>query len=360
MNLLFPFFSSLIVTLVTAPLVILFARKYHLVDNPKTRYHPAHTHKGSIPRAGGLAIYIGILIGILYFIPLTKVTIGVLLGSLLLIIIGLFDDKKDVNPYIRLTTNAIATLIVVFAGIGIPYVTNPLSGGVVHLDIIRLTFSFFGKHSILILSDIFAFIWIMWTMNIVGWSAGVDGQMPGFVAISAAILGFLSLRFTVFDPSQLYVAMLAFIVAGAFIGFLPWNFFPQKIMPGYGGKTLAGFLLAILGILSFGKVGTALLVLGIPMIDAVYTLFRRLGQNRSLIWADRGHLHHRLLDLGWGRRKIALFYWGVSAILGAIALTVTSRQKLFAMLLVAVAVGGFLLWVAFFSQFSNRQDPDSG
>ena len=154
--------------------------------------------------------------------------------------------------------------------------------------------------------------------------------------------------------------MFAFIVAGAFAGFIPWNFYPQKIMPGYGGKTLAGFLLAILGILSYGKVGTALLVLGIPMVDAMYTLIRRIGTKRSPVWADRGHLHHRLLDLGWGKRKIALFYWGVSAILGAIALTVTSKQKLFTLLLVAVAVGGFTVWVAFFSQFSKPQDPDNG
>lgn len=292
--------------------------------------------------------------------PITKTLLGILGGSLLLVIVGLLDDKKDVNPYIRLTTNALATLIVVLAGVGIPYITNPLTGGVIQLDTFRIAFSFFGPHSILIWSDIFAFLWIMWTMNIVGWSAGVDGQMPGFVAISALMLGLLSLRFTLLDPSQINVTILAFIVSGAFIGFIPWNFYPQKIMPGYGGKTLAGFLLAILGILSYGKVGTALLVLGVPMIDAFYTLLRRIGKSKSPVLADRGHLHHRLLDIGWSKRKIALFYWMVSAILGAIALTVTSRQKVFAFLLVAVGMGGFLLWVAFFSQFSKPQDPDNG
>lgn len=131
-------------------------------------------------------------------------------------------------------------------------------------------------------------------------------------------------------------------------------------MPGYGGKTLAGFLLALLGILSYGKLGTALLVLGVPMIDAGYTLLRRLGRGKSPVWADRGHLHHRLLDLGWGKRRVALFYWGVSAILGAVALTVTSQQKVFTLLLLAVGVGGFLLWVNFFTQLSKPPDPDSG
>jgi UDP-GlcNAc:undecaprenyl-phosphate GlcNAc-1-phosphate transferase len=156
------------------------------------------------------------------------------------------------------------------------------------------------------------------------------------------------------------VTILAFIVGGAFLGFLPWNFYPQKIMPGYGGKTLAGYFLAILGILSFAKLGTALLVLGIPMVDALYTLVRRIGKRKSPVKADRGHLHHRLLDLGWGKRRIALFYWGVSAILGAVALSVTSRQKVFTLLLLLVAVGGFFVWVNFFTQFSKPQDPDSG
>lgn len=355
-----PFIIACIATFAAVPLVIALAKKYNLVDDAKKRYHPAHTHKGIIPRAGGLAIFAGIVIAILLFVPMTKATVGILLGSLILIIVGLIDDRKDIPPYIRLTTNAVAALFVVFAGVGIPYITNPLSGGVIHLDTLRLSFNAFGPHSILILADIFAFLWIMWTMNIVGWSAGVDGQMPGFVAISACVLGILSLRFTILDPTQVHVTILAFIISGAFLGFLPWNFYPQKIMPGYGGKTLAGFLLAILGILSYGKVGTALLVLGIPMMDAVYTLVRRIGKSKSPVLADRGHLHHRLLALGWGKRRIALFYWMVSAILGAIALTVTSQQKLYAMLFVAVAMGGFLLWVAFFSRFSDQQDQDNG
>ena len=273
---------------------------------------------------------------------------------------GLLDDKKDVHPFIRLGTNFIAALIVIAAGVGIPYITNPFTGGIIDLSIWTYSFSLFGTHSIVIFADLFALLWIMWTMNIIGWSAGVDGQMPGFVTISAVVLGLLSMRFSLQDPSQSFVTLLAFIVAGAFFGFLPWNFYPQKIMPGYGGKTLAGFLLALIGILSYAKVGTALLVLGVPMIDAVYTLIRRIGSKKLPVLADRGHLHHKLLDIGWGKRKIALFYWIVSAILGSIALTVTSKEKLFTFLLVSVGVGGFLLWVNFFTQFSKQHGQDNG
>lgn len=354
------FFLGSIGTYIAVPLVIHLAKKFGLIDDPAIRYHPAHTHTGRIPRAGGLAIFIGVVIASIYVIPFSKLYFSTFLACALLIAMGLLDDKKDIPPFIRLGTNALAALIVIAGGAGIPFVTNPITGGVIPLDTVRLSLPFFPDHTILLWADIIAFVWIMWTMNIVGWSAGVDGQMPGFVSISALILGILSMRFSGIDPSQLPVTLLALIIAGAFAGFIPWNFYPQKIMPGYGGKTLAGFLLALLGILSYAKFGTALLVLGVPMMDAVWILAQRIIKKTSPVRADRNHLHHALLDLGWGRRRIALFYWGVSAILGAVALSVNSTQKLFAMLVVAITIGGFFLWVRFFSQFSKQHGQDNG
>lgn len=352
--------SALLVTLFATPVVSRLAVRWKLVDDSAKRPHPAHTHTGIIPRAGGLAIYLGMVAAILLFLPLTKLVIGIVAAMTLLTVVGLIDDITDVNPYLRLATNTAAALIVIGTGAGIPFITNPLTGTPIPLDTWRISFDVWGHHSILVWADLFAFIWILWTMNIVGWSAGVDGQMPGFVTISAFVLGLLSLRYSSTDPSQGFVTILAFLTAGSFLGFLPWNVFPQKIMPGYSGKTLAGFLLAILGILSFGKLGTAILVLGIPTIDAGVTLLRRIGKGKSPVWADRGHLHHLLLDIGWGKRRIALFYWGVSAILGMIALTVNSQQKLFTFLLVGVLIGGFITWVNIFSRFLNPHDPDNG
>lgn len=355
-----PFFLSIIAMSGVTPWVIRFAKFFQLVDDPKKRYHPAHTHKGIVPRAGGLAIFLVISIISFFYLPWNKLFIGIGLSCLLLTIVGVLDDKKDISPYIRILTNAVAIGIVIIAGAGIPYITNPINGTILRLDTWRITIDVFGSHSILVWSAITAFLWLMWTTNIVGWSAGVEGQMPGFVSISAAVIGLLSLRYSLADPSQIPITVLAFIVSGAWAGFIPWNFYPQKIMPGYSGKTLAGFLLGLLAILSYGKLGTALLVLGIPTIDAVFILFRRILKGKSPVWADNQHLHHVLLASGWGKRKIALFYWGVSAILGWVALTVTSQQKIFTFILIAVAIGGFLVWVNFFSQFSKPQDPDNG
>lgn len=355
-----PWLVSVLITFFSTPIVIIIAKRFGLVDDALHRYHPAHTHKGIIPRAGGLALFLGMAVAMFVYIPMTIHFFGIVVGALILTVMGLVDDKKDISPYVRLSVNIFVACIVVFTGSTIPFITNPVTGGVLHLTmwdipihvgLVQFTFG---------LPQILAILWIVWTMNIIGWSAGVDGQMPGYVAISAFVLGLLSLRYSVSDPSQLWVTVLAFIVTGAFTGFLPWNFYPQRIMPGYGGKTLAGFFLALLGILSFAKLGTALLVLGIPMLDAVATLVRRLGTKKSPVWADRGHLHHKLLDLGWGKRRIALFYWGVSAILGLVSLTVTSKLKVFAFIAVAVALTMFFVWVSFFTQFSKQRDRDSG
>lgn len=361
MNLFIPFLCAVSLGYLFSPIVIKIARKYGLVDDPKKRYHPAHVHTEIIPRAGGLAIYLASITCIIIFIGLNKAVIGIIISSTILTVIGLLDDRKDINPYIRFLSNCLAALIVIGSGIAIPFITNPLSSGeVINLNTWRINFELFGPHSIIVWADILAFIWIMWTTNIVGWSAGVDGQMPGYVSISAAVLGLLSMRFYREDPNQIGITILAFIVSGAFLGFLPWNFFPQKIMPGYGGKTLAGFYLAILGILSYGKLGTALLVLGVPTLDAIYTLVRRIARGKSPVWADRGHLHHLLLSAGWGKRRIALFYWIVSAILGAVALTVNSSQKIFILLFAGVCFGGLILWLKFFTQYSRQSDHDNG
>lgn len=359
-TILFPFFAALVATYAVVPLVIALAWKCGFVDDPDKRVHPAHTHRGIIPRAGGLALLIGISTASFIFLPTYRLFVGTFVASLILVCVGLADDRWDINPYIRLVTNALAVAIVIASGVTIPFITNPATGGVLRLDTTIITVPLLSNLPLFTLSTALTFLWLFWMVSIVGWSAGVDGQMPGFVAIAAAVLGILSLRYSIADPAQIPVTIFAFIVSGAFSGFIPWNFFPQKIMPGYGGKTLAGFLLGLLAILSYGKLGTALLVLGIPTVDAVYTLIRRIIRKRSPVWADGEHLHHELLRLGWGRRKIALFYWFVSAILGAVALSVKSQQKIFALFLVAVSLGGFFLWVKFFSQFSKPPVRDSG
>lgn len=327
--------------LFTIPTIRL-AKRFHLVTDKRKRMHPAHTHTGIIPRAGGVPIYLGILITALIFLPLNKILSGILFASFLLILLGLLDDYLDLSPYSRFFMNIIISGIVVLFGLGIPFISVPFFG-IVQLTEWKLSIAFFGVHSILIIADILAILWLTAIMNMVNWSKGVDGQLPGFVAITAFFLGLLAQRFTHHDISITAVTFFSFIVAGAFLGFLPFNFYPQKIMPGYGGGALAGFLLGILSILSFGKVGTAVLILAIPMMDAVYTLVRRIKNRQSPFRADWGHFHHKLLEIGWGKRRIAVFYWTVSFILGISSLFLQGTEKLIAFLTTGLLLVSFII-----------------
>ncbi len=195
----------------------------------------------------------------------------------------------------------------------------------------------------------------------VGWSGGVDGQMPGFVSIAAFVIGLLSFTQISIENFPAWTGTaLAFITSGAYLGFLPWNFYPQKILPGYSAKALAGFLLATLAILSSAKFGTALLVLGVPAIDSIYVGLSRLLKRGNPTVAGRSHLHHRLLDIGWTKPQIALFYWIVSAILGLVALTVTARAKFFAFVVVGVILAGFILWLKLSTTYLRKPGRTSG
>lgn len=333
---------AILVSYAVTPYVIAWAKKHNLVTDRTKRTHPAHTHEGIIPRGGGIAIFVAIFFVTILFLPLNKIMVGILISSFLLLIVGLLDDRYDLSPYLRFGANILISAIVIGFGLGIPFISNPF-GGVIRLDQWRVVFDFFGKHSVLVFADIAAIIWLTWTTNMINWSKGVDGQLPGFVGIAALFLGILANRFVGHDVSAQTVMTFAFIVGGAFIGFLPYNFFPQKIMPGYGGGALAGFLLGVLSILSFGKFGTAFLILAIPMLDAGYTIIRRIKNKKSPFKADWGHLHHKLLDIGWGKRRIAIFYWVITFILGVSSLFLEGIEKLIVFLMIAVILFAFIM-----------------
>lgn len=360
MNNLFAFLTSFLIAAFITPVVIRVYRKHGWVDDPKKSKHPKVVHTKPVPRGGGIVVFCAILIATLIFIPLDKHMAGILLSAACIAFLGFLDDIRDLSPYLRLPLLFLSALVVVGAGIGIAYVSNPFGPGVIHLDQPQLSFELLGKvRSIWILADIFALLWIVWNMTIVNWSKGVDGQMPGFVSIASLVIAALSLRFAS-DPAQSYVTILALIVSGAFLGFLLWNMYPQKIMAGYGAGSLAGFFLAVLSILSGAKLATAFLVLAIPTIDAVFVITRRLLRGKSPLWGDRGHLHHRLLDLGWGKRRVAAFYWLSTAILGLAALQLNSQQKFYTILGVVLLFGGFVAWITLFFSSSKQLVRDNG
>lgn len=329
----------------STPVVIRLVTKFGLIDDPKKNKHPKVIHTQPVPRGGGLALFIAIATSIVLFLPLDKHVWAILMGAFLVTVIGLLDDKYNLNPYTRLGMHFFAAGFPIAAGIGISFLSNPL-GGIIDVSHPQISFYLFGEmRSIWILSDLFAVFWIVFLMNMLNMGAkGLPGQLPGVVGIAALTISILSLKFSA-DIAQWPVIILALITAGAYIGFTPYNFFPQKIMPSYGGSTLAGYMLGVLTILSTTKVGTLVVVLAIPIADVGYSVVRRVAAGKSPVWGDRGHLHHKLLDSGLSQKQITILYWTSTALLGILALNLKSAYKFYTIIAVGIFIGIALLWL---------------
>lgn len=347
-------FLAFTITFLSTPVVISVAKRFGVVDSPN-RPHPAVIHKKTVPRAGGVPPLIGFIFALIIISLLsssfliTKQIFGIIASAILLVLVGVLDDKFDLNPYLRLISNFLIVLIVVGFGLGISWITNPF-GGLLRLDQFVYHFSLpsnwpllAGEHSIVLLADAFAFIWIIWVMNALNWSSGVDGQLTGIAVVALGILGIASSQLVNSDTTQVSTALIAFTASGAFLGFLPWSFYPQKIMPGYGGSTLAGFLIASLAILSGAKLATSLLILLVPLIDSIWAVIRRVSKGHSPVWGDKLHLHHQLLAWGWTIPQICLAYYAIGLGLGLLALNFDTEKKFFAILLLGVIIFAFLI-----------------
>jgi UDP-GlcNAc:undecaprenyl-phosphate GlcNAc-1-phosphate transferase len=333
--------------LLLTPVSILLLKRFGILDNPKTHKHPAIIHTKPIPRGGGIPLFLGALIAALIFLPITKITISIFLAASLALTVGVIDDKlnansKDVSPYLRFVLNILTAVIVVASGVSIKFITDPFGGGILHLDAIKIPLLITSSY--ILLSDLITVIWLVWVMNMLNWSKGIDGQMPGIVAISAIVIGILSLRFVSGDSSAYIDVKLSFIIAGCALGFLIFNFHPAKIFPGYGATAIY-LLLGVVSILSGAKLATAILVMGVPTVDAIFTIVRRIVQKKPPFLGDKKHLHHILLRLNFSQRQIAFFYWTISAIFGIISLTLESRNKIYVIIMILTITVGALLFL---------------
>lgn len=313
------------------------ARSWNIVDRPSD---PRKVHARPIPLLGGLSIYSAFTIVTLVVLFSSDVLtsgeitrthyFGFLAGGLILMIGGFLDDKHTLPPRLAIVAPILAAVVAIGAGIEVDKLTNPL-GGILYLQ---------GWQS-----DVLVFCWLLAVMFTTKFLDGLDGLATGVSVIGSLMIMLLALTAAYFQPD---VALLASIALGALLGFLPWNMHPAKIFLGEGGSTFVGYLVGVLAVISGGKVATALLVLGIPLLDVVWVILRRLraGGIKNIAKGDRKHLHHRLLDLGWGQRKIVLAYWTVAGAFGFAALFLQSQQKLVALGLLIVLmlmIAGFLV-----------------
>ncbi|MBU0609663.1 MAG: undecaprenyl/decaprenyl-phosphate alpha-N-acetylglucosaminyl 1-phosphate transferase [Armatimonadetes bacterium] len=276
--------------------------------------HPGgrRIHQQPTAQAGGLAIYAGFWVALLALTwPLQPPFTGILLGSGLLLVMCLADDIKNLSPWLRLLGQFLVALIAFAGGVAVHGLTNPLS-------------AFTGTYHYLSLgwwSAPLTIIWIMAITNALNWLDGLDGLVAGVAALAG-----LTIMIGAGSTGIPAVAIAAGALAGGCLGFLPFNFNPAKIFMGDTGAMFLGYMLACIAVIGPFKIATAvailvpLLVLGVPIFDTVTGIIRRLAAGKSPLAADRGHIHHRLIDRGFSVRQAVLFIYSLTAMLCVVAL----------------------------------------
>ncbi len=324
-------FSSLILSSLFTFLAIKIAFKLGIVDNPGLE---RKIHKTSTPLLGGVAVFFAfVILALIYKNDLLAGDLelhhllGVLMGSTFLMIGGVLDDKYDLGPGKQFIFPILAVLAVVIGGVGIEKITNPF-GGLTYLDQLRIPIADFGggMHYFMVIADTFTILWLLGMMYTTKLLDGMDGLVTGVTAIGAFIIFLFTMTTKYYQPD---IGIAALILAGVCLGFLVFNWHPAKIFLGESGSLFLGFILGVLAIISGGKIAIALLVMGIPILDVVWTIIRRLAAGKNpLKFADRKHLHFRLFDLGLGVRKTVLIFYLFSFVFGLSALFLQSRGKL--------------------------------
>ncbi len=343
-----PFFSSVIISFAVIPLVIKIAKKFQFMDDPITHKHPGMLIKKPTPRAGGLAFLLAVFIPALFLLPIfeSQKLFGVFLGCAICVIIGLLDDRKDINPLIRLGGQFLAALIVTLSGILLVYIPNPF-GNAIKLDEYKFVIDYMGEHKVFYVSVIATVLWIVTTMNFLSWSNGTDGVYAGLITVSCLVMSILMLKFYDIDENLKTFIILSALCSGAGLGMAFFTWPPQKLLWGFGA-TGAALMIAALSIIGSTKVATMLIVLIIPFLDGIFAIVRRLRRGQLPFWGDREHLHHKLLEgLGWTKGQVALFYWTTTIIFGIVGLITSGQARALSLLSLSIILIVFILFLNF-------------
>lgn len=330
-----------------------FAHKVGAIDVPKDA---RRMHKKPIPRLGGLAIYGGFLCSILIFGQLDETMLCVLLGAAIIVALGIFDDVLALGAKLKFVVQIVAAAIPVCIGdlqIGLFTNLNPLSDTpFVHLGILAVPATI---------------IWIVGITNAVNLIDGLDGLAVGVSSIAAITMLAVALL-----TGNMPIAITMATLAGACIGFMPYNLNPAKIFMGDTGSTFLGYMLAtvsIMGLFKFYAVisfAVPFLILGLPIFDTANAIIRRVAAGRSPMSPDRGHVHHKLIDMGFNQKQAVAILYAISATLGLTAVVLTSSGEVKAIVLLlavlaAILVGAGIIYGAeHWSKHApeNKEDKD--
>jgi UDP-GlcNAc:undecaprenyl-phosphate GlcNAc-1-phosphate transferase len=348
------FVAAAILSFVLTPLVRRIALRVDAVDEPNVR----RVNVVPIPRGGGVAVAIAFIVvagafvvanSALRFLSIPFDIVGdisrivaLLLGGALAAAFGVLDDYFDLRARWQFVGQLGLAALAIWLGVVVVVLNNPFAQDTIKLD---------GAFAVG-----FTVLWIVGMINSINFIDGLDGLSSGVALIAALTLGTISLTAGIPQP---FIAVLCFALAGSLFGFLRWNFHPASVFIGTSGVMFVGYTLAVLSILGTAKVAVALLVLGVPIIDAFWIIVRRLVQGRSPFSPDRGHLHHRLLDVGLSHRQTVLLIYAICIVLGVLSLFLSGATQLLAFFGIFVLIGLVLFLLARVSVEGNGPDAES-
>lgn len=332
------FVAAALLALVLTPLVRRVAVRLDNIDQPDHR----RVNEAPIPRGGGVAVAVSFLLVAIGGIVINAQTgavpvprslestelVGLLLGGVVATVLGVLDDTFQLRARWQLLGQLGIAALALLTGVLVTNINNPFGPG---------SISLIGPYAIG-----FTTLWIVGMINSINFIDGLDGLSSGIALIAAATLGLISLTVVVAQP---FIGILCFGLAGALLGFLRWNFHPASIFIGTSGVMFVGYTLAVLSILGTAKVAVALLVLGVPIIDTFWIIVRRVGTGHSPFTPDRGHIHHRLLDLGLSHSQTVLVIYGLCLALAVLSFFLSGTGQLYAFMGLAVVFGLVLFLV---------------
>lgn len=325
------------VTFVMTPPVKRFAEKVGAIDVPRDA---RRVHDHPVPRMGGLAIFIGFVLSLLCFVDVSTQVLGILLGGLIIAVMGAVDDIVSLNAWVKLAGQIVAAIVAIRCGLVFNAISNPNA---------------FSEHTTIYLASYLTIpltlLWIVGCTNAVNLIDGLDGLAVGVSTISSITM--LVVALFVAEPN---VAMILAALVGACLGFIPYNFNPAKIFMGDVGSQLLGYVLSTVSIMGLFKLHTLitflvpLLALAVPLADTTFAFFRRVLHGQSPFHADKGHFHHRLLALGLSQKQAVTVLYGISAVLGLVAVLLAGSGAIVRIVcavcafIIAVAVWFYVFW----------------
>ena len=328
------FVTAFVVSLLVMPFVILLAKKTNAMDAPNAR----KVHKKPVPRIGGLGIYIAFMVAIIVVAfkfglhgELLKETVGLVLSGSLIVALGLADDYKNLPAKVKLAGQFLAAIVLVLGfDVRIDFVTDPF-GGYFYLEWLAIPATLF---------------WLVGLTNTVNLIDGLDGLAAGVATIASITIMLVAL-----DQNLILVAVVTAALAGSALGFLKYNFNPAKIFMGDTGSMFLGFMLAGISVTGAVKsVATIALIvpifaLGLPILDTTFAIVRRVRGGVPIFKPDKGHLHHRLLSVGFTQRQAVLLMYVISALFGLSAIALTEVSLHIAILILMIVIGGIIYGV---------------